>query len=75
MNVSLPIASGDPVLFLMLAGVLVLAGAAIGVGVAGVVMLFGKEDEKKKLGRRMLACAAIPVALAAAWWIAVVGFD
>jgi hypothetical protein len=75
MNVFLPIASGDPVLFLMLAGVLVLAGAAIGVGVAGVVMLFGKSDERKKLGRRMLAFAAIPVALAAGWWIAVVGFD
>ena len=75
MSVFLPIASGDPVLFLMLAGVLVLAGAAIGVGVAGVVMLFGKSDERKKLGRRMLAFAAIPVALAAGWWIAVVGFD
>jgi hypothetical protein len=75
MSVSLPIASGDPVLFLLIAGVLVLAGAAIGLGVAGVVMLFGKSDEKKKLGGRFLAFAAIPVALAAGWWIAVVGFD
>ena len=75
MSILLPIASGDPVLFLMIAGVLVLAGAAIGVGVAGVVMLFGKSDEKRKLGRRFLAFAAIPVVLAAGWWIAVVGFD
>lgn len=75
MNLSLPIASGDPVLFLMLAGVLLLAGSAIGLGVAGMVMVFGKSEEKKKLGRRFLAFAAIPIALAAGWWIAVVGFD
>ena len=75
MSILLPIASGDPVLFLMLAGALLLAGAAIGLGVAGVMMLFGKSDEQKKLGRRFLALAAIPVALAAGWWIAVVGFD
>jgi hypothetical protein len=75
MRIFLPIASGDPVLFLMLAGVLLLVGAAIGLGIAGVVMLFGKSDEKKKLARRFLAFAAIPVVLAAGWWIAVVGFD
>lgn len=70
-----PIASGDPILFLMLAGVLVLAGTAIGLGTAGVFMLFGKSDEKKMLGRRLLSFAAIPIVLAAGWWIAVVGFD
>jgi NADH:ubiquinone oxidoreductase subunit 6 (subunit J) len=75
MCIFLPIASGDSVLFLMIAGVLVLAGAAIGVGITGVVMLLGKSDERKKLGRRLLAFAAIPVALAAGWWIAVVGLD
>jgi hypothetical protein len=75
MTIQPPIASGDPVLFLMLAGILVLVGVTIGFGVAGVAMLFGKSDEKKKLGRRFLALAAIPVALAAVWWIAVIGFD
>ena len=54
---------------------LVLAGAAIGLSVAGAVMLFGKSDEKKKLGRRFLGFAAVPVALAVGWWIAVAGFD
>ncbi|AOS45964.1 hypothetical protein Verru16b_03055 [Lacunisphaera limnophila] len=71
----LPIASGDPVLYLLIAGVLVLAGAAIGLGIAGTVMLFGKSEEKKKLGRRFVLTAAIPVVLAAGWWITVVGFD
>lgn len=75
MSIQLPIASGDPALLLMLAGVLLLVGAAIGLGVAGVVMVFGKSDEKKRPGRRFLAFAAIPLALAAGWWIAVVGFD
>lgn len=75
MRLLTPIASGDPILFLMLAGILVLAGAAIGVGAAGVSMLFGKSDEKKKLGRRLLSFAAIPIVVAAGWWIAVVGFD
>ena len=75
MSVCLPIASGDPVLFMMLAGVLLLAGTTIGLGIAGAVMFFGKSDEKKKLGRRFLALAAIPLALAAGWWLAVVGLD
>jgi NADH:ubiquinone oxidoreductase subunit 6 (subunit J) len=70
-----PLASGDPVLFLLIAGVLVLVGAAIGMGVAGIMMLWGKSEEKKKRGRRLLAIAAIPVALAVGAWIAVVGFD
>jgi hypothetical protein len=68
-------ASGDPVLFLMMAGVLMLVGAAIGLGVAGVVMIFGKSDEKRRLGRRFLAFAVIPIAVAGGWWISVVGFD
>ena len=60
---------------MLIAGVLLLAGAAIGLGVAGTVMLFGKSDEKKKRGRRFLLFAAIPVVLAIGWWVAVVGFD
>ena len=68
-------ASGDATLFLMMAGILVLVGAAIGLGVAGIVMVFGKSDEKKRLGRRFLAVTLIPIALAGGWCIAVVGFD
>ena len=68
-------ASGDPVLFLMLGGVLLLAGITIGLGVAGVVMLFGKSNEKKKTGKRLIASASIPVVVAIVWWIIVVGFD
>ena len=75
MRVSPVIASGDPVLFLMLAGILLLAGAALGIGIAGFIMIFGKSEEKKRIGRRLLASAAIPVAVAARWWITVVGFD
>ena len=69
------IASGDPALYLMLAGVLLLAGATIGIGVAGLIMIFAKSEEKKRIGRRLLASAAIPVVIAAGWWITVVGFD
>jgi hypothetical protein len=69
------LASGDPVLFLMLGGILVLAGATIGVGSAGAILLFGKTAEKKRTGRRLLAGAAIPLLAAAIWWLAVVGFD
>jgi hypothetical protein len=47
----------------------------IGLGVAGVVMIFGKSDEKSRLGRRFLAFAGIPIVVAVGWWIAVVGFD
>jgi hypothetical protein len=75
MSLSPLFASGDATLFLMMAGILLLAGAAIGLGVAGVVMVFGKSDEKRRLGRRFLAFAMIPIAMAAGWWIAVVGFD
>ena len=47
----------------------------LGLGVAGAVMALGKSVEKKRLGNRMLLCAAIPIAAAAVWWVAVVGFD
>ena len=70
------LASGDPVLFLLLGGVLLLATIAIGLGIAGGVILFrSKSDEQKKTGRRFIAAAAIPVLIATVWWIAVVGFD
>ena len=74
--ISAPIfASGDPTLYAMLAGILLLLGATIGLGIAGLVLVFGKSHEKRSLGRRFLACTLIPVALAGGWWIAVVGFD
>ncbi len=69
------LASGDPVLFVMLAGVILLVGGTLGLGIAGLVLLFGKAEERKRLGRRLLLVAAVPLVVAAVWWIAVVGLD
>jgi len=69
------LASGDPVLFMMLAGILLLAGTSIGLGCAGIFLAFGKAAEKRKTGRRFMMLAAVPVVAAAVWWVAVVGFD
>ena len=71
----LPLASGDPALFALLAGVLLLAGTAIGLAIAGIVLVFGKGDERKRLGKRLLLAGLAPIAVAAVWWIAFVGFD
>ena len=75
MKISPLLASGDPVLFLLLGGILLLAGAAIGLGIAGIVLLRSKSEESKKKGKRFLISAAIPVIVAVVWWISVVGFD
>ena len=75
MNTPLILASGDPVLFLMLGAVLLLAGAAIGLGIAGITLLLGKSDERKRTGKRLLMFASLPVIAAAVWWVSVVGFD
>jgi hypothetical protein len=75
MKIPLTIASGDPALYLMMAGILVLAGGAIALGLTGIILLFGKTDEKKKLGKKLLIAMTIPVVSAAAWWVVVVGFD
>ena len=71
----LPLASGDPALFALLAGVLLLAGTAIGLAIAGIVLVFGKGDERKRLGKRLLLAGLVPIIVAAVWWIAFVGFD
>jgi hypothetical protein len=69
------LASGDAVLYGLLAGVLLLAGGTLGLGVAGIVFLFGKTEERKRVGRRLLLAAAVLLAVAAVWWISVVGWD
>jgi len=75
MNTPLILASGDSVLFLMLGAVLLLAGAAIGLGTAGVTLLCGKSDERKRTGKQFLMFASLPIVAAAVWWVSVVGFD
>ena len=62
-------------MFAMLGGILVLAGASLGLGTAGIVLRFSKSDDKRKTGLRLMIVAAIPVFAAATWWLAVVGFD
>lgn len=62
-------------LFLTLAAILLLVGAAMGVAVTGAVMMFNKSAERRKLGRRLLAYAAIPILIAIGAWLALVGFD
>ena len=71
----LPIASGDPTLFAMLAGVLVLIGSALGLGVAGAIMVLGGSEARRKFGKRLLLAGLIPIFAGAIWWIAFVGFD
>ena len=75
MSFSLPLASGDPVIFLLLAGALLLVGVTIGLGLGGIVLLCGKSEEKKQSGKRLLAWAAVPVAMAVVSWVIVVGLD
>ncbi len=71
----LPVASGDPALFALLAGVLLLAGTAIGLAIAGIVLVFGKREERKRLGKRLLLAGLFPIVVGVVWWIAFVGFD
>jgi hypothetical protein len=69
------VASGDPALFAMLAGVLLLAGTAVGLAIAGLVLVLGKGEERKRLGKRLLLAGLLPIVAGAVWWIAFVGFD
>ncbi len=71
----LPIASGDPALFALLAGVLLLVGTALGLAIAGIVLVFGKGEERKRLGKRLLLAGLLPIVVGAIWWISFVGFD
>jgi hypothetical protein len=75
MRVPAIFASGDPVLYAMLGGLLLLVGGTIALGSTGAILLFGKSDEKRRIGRRLMMIAAIPLVIAAAWWISVVGLD
>lgn len=75
MLTTLPIASGDPALFALLAGVLLLVGTALGLAIAGLVLVFGKGEERKRLGKRLLFAGLLPIVAGAIWWIAFVGFD
>lgn len=69
------LASGDPALFAMLIAVLLLVGAALGLAVAGAVLMFARDPERRRRGRRFVVAAGAPVLVALAWWLAVVGFD
>lgn len=71
----LPVASGDPALFALLAGVLLLVGTALGLAIAGLVLVLGKGDERKRLGKRLLLAGLLPIVAGAIWWIAFVGLD
>ncbi len=71
----LPVASGDPALFALLAGVLLLAGTALGLAIAGLVLVLGKGEERKRLGKRLLLAGLLPIVAGAIWWIGFVGFD
>lgn len=71
----LPVASGDPALFALLAGVLLLAGTTLGLAIAGVVLVAGKDEERKRLGKRLLIAGLVPIVVGVVWWIAFVGFD
>lgn len=70
-----PVASGDPALFALLAGVLLLAGTALGLAIAGIVLVWGKGEERKRLGKRLLIAGLVPIVVGVVWWIAFVGFD
>lgn len=62
-------------MFALLAGVLLLAGTAIGLAIAGVVLVWGKGEERKRLGKRLLLAGLVPIVVGVVWWIAFVGFD
>ena len=71
----LPLASGDPALFALLAGVLLLVGTAFGLVIAGLVLVLGKGEERKRLGKRLLLAGLLPIVAGAIWWISFVGLD
>ena len=75
MRFPLVIASGDPVLYALLMGMLILVGGTLALGITGGLLLFGKDPVKKGIGKRLLAAAAILVVAGVAIWISVVGWD
>ena len=62
-------------MFALLAGVLLLAGTALGLAIAGIVLVWGKGEERKRLGKRLLIAGLVPIVVGVVWWIAFVGFD
>lgn len=71
----LPVASGDTTLLALIAGVLLLAGAAFGTAIAGGIMTFRGSEERRRLGKRLLLSSLIPIAAGAILWTAYVGLD
>lgn len=69
------IASGDPVLFLLFASMLLIVGAVLALGITGCVLIFGKSEEKRKTGKKLLVAMALLLVVAAIIWVSVVGFD
>lgn len=74
-HMMLPVASGDPALFALLAGVLLLVGTTLGLAIAGLVLILGKGEERKRLGKRLLLAGLLPIVAGVVWWIAFVGLD
>lgn len=71
----LPIASGDPSVFLLIGGTIFLAGVVLALGVTGTVLRLGKSPEKKVLGKLLLWAMAAALVAVGLLWIAVVGLD
>ena len=69
------IASGDPALFMVLAGMLIAVGAVLALGATGGILLFGKDAGRRQLGKRLLLAMVILLAAAAGVWIAFAGLD
>jgi len=69
------IASGDPTLFMVLAGMLIAVGAVLALGITGAILLLGKDAAKRQLGKRMLLAMVVLLAAAAGVWIAFAGLD
>ena len=67
------IASGDPALFMVLAGMLIAAGGVLTLGITGGILLLGKDATERQLGRRLLLAMVILLAAAAGIWIAFAG--
>jgi len=69
------LASGDPVVFLLIGGTLLLAIAVLTLGITGIVFLFGKSAERRKRGKRLLLAMLGVTVLGAIMWVSVVGLD
>jgi hypothetical protein len=75
MNFPILIASGDPALFMVLAGMLIAVGAVLALGITGGILLLAKDATKRQLGKRLLLAMVVLLAAAAGVWIAFAGMD